>query len=167
LFNKSLEPAGQDIYSVPAYFDRYPFDVIRNSETLAEIYEWFGGWLAQAITYAMETAGAKIRPEIQTVLDIIHSEYHTPLKVSDIARRIGFAENYLSVLFRKETGEKIVDTLTRVRMKKARELLQDPALKIYEISEMVGYGDSNHFSKYFKKIEGVFPQEFRKMVFGK
>ncbi|MDF2935847.1 MAG: two-component system response regulator [Paenibacillaceae bacterium] len=167
LLNKTLETAGKDIYTVPAYLDQYPFEVIRNSETLAEIYQWFCGWLGQTMAYVKATAGARLRPEIQAVLDIIRKEYHTQLKVSDIARRVGFAENYLSVLFRKETGEKIVDTLTGVRMKKARELLLDPGLKIYEISEMVGYTDSNHFSKYFKKIEGVFPLEFRKMALGK
>ncbi|MDF2923289.1 MAG: two-component system response regulator [Paenibacillaceae bacterium] len=167
LLNKSLESDRKDIYSVPAYLDQYPFEVVRNSETLSEIHEWFSGWLTQTMTYVKETAGARLRPEIQAVLDIIQQEYHTQLKVSDIARRVGFAENYLSVLFRKETGEKIVDTLTAVRMKKARELLLDPGLKIYEISEMVGYTDSNHFSKYFKKIEGVFPLEFRKMALGK
>ncbi len=167
LLNSSLESAGKDIYSVPAYLDQYPFEVIRTSETLSGIYEWFAGWLAQTMAYVKEAAGARLRPEIQAVLDIIHEEYHTQLKVSDIARRVGFAENYLSVLFRKETGEKIVDTLTAVRMKKARALLLDPGLKIYEISEMVGYTDSTHFSKYFKKIEGVFPLEFRKMALGK
>lgn len=167
MYNKTLEPTGKDIYTVPAYRDQYPFDVIRNGETLSEIYEWFCGWLTQTIGFVKASAGTKYRPEIQAVLDIIHQEYHTPLKVADMARRVGFAENYLSVLFRKETGEKIMDTLTNVRMNKARKLLQDPALKIYEISEMVGYGDSNHFSKYFKKIEGVFPLEYRRMVLGK
>lgn len=167
LFNKALEPAGTDIYTVPAYLDQYPFDVIRNGETLADIYEWFCGWLTQTVAYVKEAAGAKYRPEIMAVMEIIQNEYHTPIKVSEIARRVGFAENYLSVLFRKETGEKIVDYLTRIRMKKARELLKDPSCKIYEISEMVGYGDPNHFSKYFKKIEGVYPLEFRKMHLGK
>lgn len=167
LLNSSLESAGKDIYSVPAYLDQYPFEVIRTSETLSAIYEWFAGWFAQTMTYVMETAGARLRPEIQAALDIIHKEYHTQLKVSDIAKRVGFAENYLSVLFRKETGEKIVDTLTAVRMKKARELLLDPGLKIYEIAEMVGYTDSTHFSKYFKKIEGMFPLEFRKLALRK
>lgn len=110
---------------------------------------------------------ARYRPEIQEVIDIIHKEFNNSIKVSELAKRIGFVENYLSVLFKKETGDKIVDYITKVRMKKARELLADPTYKIYEISEMVGYGDSNHFSKYFKKTEGVFPLEYRKMILGK
>lgn len=115
----------------------------------------------------MNVTAARYRPEIQEVIDIIHKEFNHSIKVSELAKRIGFVENYLSVLFKKETGDKIVDYITKVRMKRARELLADPTYKIYEISEMVGYGDSNHFSKYFKKTEGVFPLEYRKMVLGK
>lgn len=167
MFNKSLEQMGKNYYTVPEYEGKYPFDVIRNGETLAEIRQWLIGWVNQSLQFAQEAANVKYRPEIQKVLDIIHAEYPTQLKVSELARRVGFAENYLSVLFRKETGNKIIDYLTSVRMEKARELLKDPGYKIYEISEMVGYGDSNHFSKYFKKIEGVFPLEFRRMHLGK
>ncbi|MBD2845039.1 response regulator [Paenibacillus sp. IB182496] len=162
--DRVLEPAGKTIYTVPEHEGRYPFDVIRNAQTLAEIRGWLGQWLALALRYAQEASGTRYRPEIQRVLEMIHQEYGRPLKVSDMARRAGFAENYLSVLFRKETGQKIVDYLTAVRMEKARELLRDPVYKIYEIAELVGYRDANHFSKYFKKIEGVFPLEFRKMA---
>jgi two-component system, response regulator YesN len=167
LFNHKLELQGKDLYSVPSFLERHPFEVIRTAETLKEMAEWFSGWLMQALDFVRHTTGTRYRQEIQSVMDIIQAEYHTPIKISDIARRVGFAENYLSVLFKKETGEKIVDYLTRVRMKKARELLANPVHKIYEISEMVGYGDSSHFSKYFKKIEGLFPLEYRKMVLGR
>jgi len=166
-FNKALEGTGKTYYSVPEYEGRYPFDVIRNAETLAEIREWLIGWIRQSLRFARAAVNIKYRPEIRKVMDMIQGEYASQLKVSDMARRVGFAENYLSVLFRKETGSKIVDYLTAVRMEKARELLKDPTYKIYEIAEMVGYGDSNHFSKYFKKIEGVFPLEYRKIHIGK
>ncbi len=60
-----------------------------------------------------------------------------------------------------------MDHLTRIRMDRARELLKDQTYKIYEISEMVGYGDSNYFSKQFKRMEGVYPLEFRRLYLGK
>lgn len=164
LFERMLSQIGKDLYSVPSYDDQYPFDVIRNAETLQDIVEWFRSWAALALEYIRQSSKQRYRSEIAEVIDIIHQEYHTQLKVSDIAKRVGFTESYLSVLFKKETGEKIVEYLTKVRMKKARELLKDPSFKIYEISELIGYGDPNHFSKYFKKIEGVFPLEYRKTV---
>lgn len=162
LFEKKLADIGKDIYSVPSYNGQYPFDVIRNAETLHEIIEWLQGWTVLTIDYIRQSTKIRFRSEIIEVMDIIQKEYQNSLKVADIAKRVGFAESYLSVLFKKETGEKIIEYLTKVRMKKARELLKDPSYKIYEISEMIGYGDTNHFSKYFKKIEGVFPLEYRK-----
>ncbi|MCY9656813.1 response regulator [Paenibacillus chondroitinus] len=162
LFEKKLEQLGKDLYVLPSYNERYPYDIIRNAETLQEITEWFGGWAIQTLEFIRLDSKPRYRQEIIEVMNIIQQEYATALKVSDIARRVGFAETYLSVLFKKETGEKIVDYLMKIRMKKARELLLNPSYKIYEISEMIGYSDATHFSKYFKKIEGVFPLEYRK-----
>lgn len=162
LFERKLGQLGKDLYALPSYNGQYPYDVIRNAETLQEIAEWFGGWAIQTLEFIRLGWKPRYRSEIIEVMNIIQQEYTTALKVSDIARRVGFAENYLSVLFKKETGEKIVEYLMKVRMKKARELLLDPSYKIYEISEMIGYSDATHFSKYFKKIEGVFPLEYRK-----
>lgn len=47
------------------------------------------------------------------------------------------------------------DLLNSVRVQRAKELLEDPALRISEIAERVGYADAAHFSRVFKKLEGV------------
>lgn len=154
-------------YVMPEHQGRYPFDVIRNTETLREIGSWFLGWLPEALALTGQNSQPVYRDEVKQMIRIMEEEYATSLKVADLARRTGFAENYLSVMFKKETGVKIVDYLTQIRMQKARELLCNPTYKIYEISEMVGYADSNHFSKYFKKIEGLFPLEYRKTMTGR
>ncbi|MBW4084329.1 response regulator [Paenibacillus sp. S150] len=155
------------LYVMPEHQERYPFDVIRNAETLREIGDWFFGWLPAAVALMGQSSQPVYRDEVKEIIRIMEEEYASSLKVSDLAKRAGFAENYLSVMFKKETGVKIVDYLTQIRMQKARELLRNPTYKIYEISEMVGYADSNHFSKYFKKIEGLFPLEYRKTMTGR
>jgi YesN/AraC family two-component response regulator len=107
----------------------------------------------------------KIAPEIQSVADLIKEQYASNIKLSDLARSVGYSESYLSVLYKKETGETIMDSITRRRLEKAKELLKDKALKIYEISEAIGYSDPNYFGKFFKKAEGMYPQEYRKRYF--
>ena len=159
---------GGDLYSVPLHRDLYPNHAVRSLETLHDIYAWCRGWLSVYMDYLKQLSKQQHRPEIQAVLDMIKERYNEPLKVSELAKEVGFTENYLSILFKKETGETIMDCLTRIRMDKARELLKDQQqIKIYEISEMVGYGDPNYFSKQFKKMEGVYPLEFRKLYLGK
>jgi len=158
---------GGHLYAVPLFEGLYPNHAVRNLETLHDIYRWCKGWLPLYMDYLKQLSQQQFRPEIQAVLEIIKTRYHQPLKVSELAKEVGFTENYLSVLFKKETGVTIMDYLTRIRMDKARELLKDQQIKVYEISELVGYGDPNYFSKQFKKMEGVYPLEFRKHYLGK
>lgn len=167
LICQQMGQPGSMRYVMPEHQGRYPFDVIRNAETLGEIGDWFLGWLPEALALMGQNSQPVYRDEVKQMIRIMEEEYAGSLKVADLARRTGFAENYLSVMFKKETGVKIVDYLTQIRMQKARELLRNPTYKIYEIAEMVGYADSNHFSKYFKKIEGLFPLEYRKTMTGR
>ena len=52
-------------------------------------------------------------------------------------------------------------------MKKAKQLLADPRIKINEISSQVGYNDGNYFGKSFRKFSGVSPSEYREQVLNK
>jgi two-component system, response regulator YesN len=167
LFSQSLHELGGDIYTIPAYIGGYPFQIVRAAETLEEIYHWFQGWIPLYVQYLKECSSQQWRPEIQTVMKMIQENYTSTIKLADLAKAVNFTEAYLSVLFKKETGESLMDCVIRHRMKKARELLRDPSMKIYEISEAVGYADANYFGKLFKKVEGIYPQEYKKKYFNK
>jgi len=54
-----------------------------------------------------------------------------------------------------------VKMLTDLRMKKAKELLMNPSLKIIDIADQLGYNDAYYFSHCFKKNVGIPPKEFR------
>jgi two-component system response regulator YesN len=167
VFARSLKTESSDINAITLHEGKYPHHIIRSAETQNEINEWFAGWIPVFLDYKKKHGKQKWRSEIQAVVRIITENLHLPMKVSELAEQVGFAENYLSILFKKETGETITDYTTRLRMKKARELLKDPELKIYFISEQVGYMDPNHFSRSFKQVEGMYPTEFRRLVLGK
>ncbi|MGG1518535.1 response regulator [Paenibacillus oryzisoli] len=166
LFARSLKADGGDIYSVTLHEQQYPYHVIRTAETLQDLTDWFVGWIPVFLAYKRQHGKEKLRPEIQIVIKQILENYNFPLKVADLASTVGYTENYLSILFKKETGKTITDYMTAVRMKNARELLKNPDYKIFEISEMIGYADPNHFSRSFKQMEGMYPTEFRKLYFG-
>jgi len=75
----------------------------------------------------------------------------------------GISIAYLSHSFKNITGEKYVDYLTRIRMKKAAEKLVDYAeLKVTEIAEMVGFENPFYFMKRFKQFFDCTPSEYRK-----
>lgn len=68
---------------------------------------------------------------------------------------------YLSRLYKAETGEGISEYIHKQRMVKAAEMLKDPSLKIYEISEYLGFKNAAYFSKVFREEFGMNPNEFR------
>lgn len=74
-----------------------------------------------------------------------------------------FAMNptYFSSFFHQKTGVKYKDYLTRVRMTEAKRLLLQTDLKVYEISQRVGYADVRYFSQTFTKATGVLPKDYR------
>lgn len=167
VFVSGMKAEGCDINSITLHDGKYPYHVIRQSETLEDLVNWFIGWIPVYLQYKQQHVKQKLRPEILAVIHFMNEHYNLPLKVSDLAAKVGFTENYLSILFKKETGETITDYLLHTRMKKARELLKNPDNKIYEISMQVGYTDPNHFSRSFKQIEGMYPTEFRKQYLNK
>jgi len=70
---------------------------------------------------------------------------------------------HLSKLLNRHSGQTFYDLLNAERMRRAKELLEEPALRISEIAEQVGYADTAHFSRVFKKLEGVAPGEWRNL----
>ncbi|GGJ00352.1 hypothetical protein GCM10010885_06980 [Alicyclobacillus cellulosilyticus] len=93
---------------------------------------------------------------------IIEAEYDAPLTVGDIARRLYLSPNYISRVFKAETGMTIMQYLTHVRVEMAKRLLaSDPSLKAYEVGERVGYPDPVYFNKLFKRVVGMTPRQYR------
>ena len=86
------------------------------------------------------------------------------LSLAEVAEYVGLNEKYFTNRFTKETGETFSSYVTALRIQKAKELLKTTSFKVYEISEMVGYHNVEHFNRVFKKINGVTPAGYRKTM---
>jgi YesN/AraC family two-component response regulator len=82
--------------------------------------------------------------------------------LQDVADALDIHPVWLSRLFKKETGQNFLDYVTEVRLGEAKRLLQESHLKVYEISEKVGYQDLQYFGKLFKRQYGMTPKECKK-----
>lgn len=117
----------------------------------------------EAITQVVETAG--VSSIIQEVKDYVEQNYgDVKFSLPDAAKHVNLSVQYMSRLFRKETGMTFVDYLTSVRIRKSIDLFQNENLKIYEIADSVGYATQHYFSNVFKKNLGVSPVEYRKKM---
>lgn len=98
---------------------------------------------------------------VKEVKEIIKSQYINNLNVKLISDQIGLTPNYISQIFKKETGLTITKYITETRINAAKELLKDSNFKVFEVAEMVGFDNSYYFSTVFKKVTGIHPSKFR------
>jgi len=91
----------------------------------------------------------------------IHEHIHERIYLQDIADTFGISPNYLSQLFKKHMNVGISEYITSQKIDESRKLLKETNLKIYEISDQLGFESSFYFSKVFKKITGLSPKDFR------
>jgi two-component system response regulator YesN len=86
------------------------------------------------------------------------------ITIDKIAKAIHMNPTYFCEYFKNQTGETILDYVTKTRIEKAKDLLISTELKIYDISQLVGYSDTKYFSKLFKKYFGDVPSKFKEKV---
>lgn len=94
----------------------------------------------------------------------LNANFTQKLNLSDLARRFYLSYSYLSLLFKRETGVNITEYLNHLRISRAKQLLADPGIKVYEIGSMVGIEDSHYFARIFKKQTGVSPSQYREQL---
>ena len=81
-----------------------------------------------------------------------------------LARYVNRSENYLSRIFKAETGINVINYVNTRKIQRAKELLADPAISITEISLSLGFDEPSYFNKIFNKICGINPSDYRKTL---
>jgi two-component system, response regulator YesN len=123
-------------------------------DDVAETYETLNGEVARRSGH---------RSHVFLAQNYIDAHFGDPeLTLEGVAGVVQVSPGYLSRLLKRETGFSFVDYLTRVRINKAVHLMSDPAVKVYEVAEAVGYQSQHYFSRAFKRVFGRSPVEYRK-----
>ena len=97
---------------------------------------------------------------VQQIKDYVTVNYMNDVTIAEMGNRFDISPSYISRIFRNKTGEKYIDFVTAVRMKKAMEIIRkSPSLSVKEVAERVGYISEKHFSKTFKKYFDCLPSQ--------
>jgi len=104
--------------------------------------------------------------QLAQVQEYVRQNLDKRLSLNEVASVFGFSPNYLSQLFARWGESGFVEFVTAARINAAKELMTATDLKIYEISERVGFESAFYFSKVFKKVEGVTPRAYMQRVRG-
>lgn len=101
---------------------------------------------------------------VNQALSFMEKNYSQKLTLQAVADCCYVSQWHLSKLLNRYAEKSFYDILNAIRIQKAKELLADPKLKIGEIGEMVGYADTAHFARTFKKLEGMSANEYRNTI---
>ena len=124
---------------------------VRTTETLKKLTE------------KMEKMEKKIlHPVIYNIQKDIRDNYSEVKLLKDYAKKYNINATYLSELFVKECGKTFSDIVTDIKMDKAKNMLNEPDARVYEVAVKLGYHDGRYFSQLFKRCTGMTPKEFQK-----
>jgi AraC-like DNA-binding protein len=107
---------------------------------------------------------AQLSPMVQQTKTIIDQRYSEPLTLQELAAMVGRSKGHIATVFRKETGMTAHEYLTRVRLRRALELIREGA-KIEAVSLLVGYRSKKNFYSHFNKQVGLTPLAYRAALF--
>ena len=108
---------------------------------------------------------ARVNPnlskQVQSCCDYIELHADEKLTLSEIAKRVGYTDYYLSRKFKQETGFSINDYIKIVKIERAKTMLLASDMSIQEICDQLNFGSRSFFAEIFKEIAGIPPAEFR------
>ncbi|MDO1446876.1 AraC family transcriptional regulator [Rhodocytophaga aerolata] len=93
-----------------------------------------------------------------------HIYYPDKLRMENLAEHMGYSPNYLSIFFKRQTGESLQQYILRYKLKLVETRLRYSEWSISQIAYELGFTDESHLSKLFKKYYQLSPGEFRKSV---
>ena len=98
---------------------------------------------------------------IQKVVLFIVDNYCSALELSTVANYVHLHKNYLSDLFKRETGVNLSNFITDYRIYSAKKMLRETNEKIITVARSVGFNDDHYFSQVFSKRVGMTPKQYR------
>lgn len=97
---------------------------------------------------------------VTNVQKYINNHIEERLSLNDVAAVFGLSSNYLSALFKKTCNVGFSEYITQRKIARAKTLLLEQDMKIYEVADKLGFESAFYFSKVFKKVEGISPREY-------
>ena len=98
---------------------------------------------------------------VSKALQLLHEQPEKSWTIQDLAQAVGSSRAAFAKRFKGLVGETVFQYLTSLRMQRAKQLLRDTALPVYEIAQKAGYESDLAFTKTFKKQTGKTPRQFR------
>lgn len=91
----------------------------------------------------------------------VHTHLTEKISLTEVAAHLHLNSSYFSRMYKKETGEGFVEFVTRVKMEKALELLDQSIKSVEQIAYELGFESKSYFLKTFKRFYGLSPKSYK------
>ncbi|SDC16025.1 AraC-type DNA-binding protein [Paenibacillus sp. UNCCL117] len=115
---------------------------------------------ASAVGEVSKEDSPVIERQIEQAIRWLTLQYYQPISIEEMAKSLGYHRTHLSKMFKQHTGLSPMQYLLKVRMERAKLLLQE-SLTVEQVASSIGFADPLYFSKQFKKCYGLTPSEYR------
>lgn len=96
-------------------------------------------------------------------IDILQKSFSEELSLEKISENVNVTPQYLSKIFKEDTGVTFKEFLTELRIESAKKLLRGGDVSLKEVGHKVGYNDTSYFIRSFKKHEGITPKDYQRL----
>ena len=147
----------ESVYGSCSGFD----EIWRRFSSVADAKAFFSSAFSRLVS-AMHTdaPSAGYSHYVRQTLRRIQTDYADELSVSEIAEQLGISSNYLSKLFKEETGTGFAVYLTDYRIERSIALMKEHTLPLSQIAERCGFRQYTYFTNVFKKKTGKSPRAY-------
>lgn len=148
-YMKKFAPVSE-ICSIPGDYGSY-------DELFALVSERLQTLFYEMNKFTVNTSNSLIKNMCGYIINNIEQE----INLQTISEEFFVNKKYLSTCFKKETGVNFIDYITFVKIERAKMLLRDKSMRVYEIAAALGFSDTEYFSRVFKAKTNVSPTDFQ------
>lgn len=148
-----------DVFNTEQQMDFY--QQVCGLDTIRDVELWVTGIIRWVTRYLESTQVSSEMDIMDKARHFISDNYTNPeLNLAAVAGYIGLNEKYFSTRFNKEVGKSFVGYLVELRIARAKQLILKTDMRMYEVSDAVGFTSVEHFTRVFKKHTGVSPKSY-------
>lgn len=152
-------------YDISELFEQeHAIERIHEFKNVNQMGEWLSGIITSIISSIASKRSSKNAYTAERMICYMQKHCGEELSLNVLSDVIGLSPNYLGVVFKNYVGMSFLEYLTKIRMEKAKGLLENFELRIYEIAYMTGFQNVSYFSAKFKKQYNVTPKEYRELM---
>jgi len=96
------------------------------------------------------------------VCEFIHENYHRQIFLSELSDLAQLSEFHFCRMFKENMAQTPQEYLTQVRIERVKQLLSSTKLSLVEVTLKCGFANQSHMGRYFKKLIGISPMQYRK-----